>query len=199
MLDPYDAEQIPGDLAPELRDEVARRTAAIMVQHGRASEDPSVVERLVRLVEREGLDAVAALWSQSDAETLPGTLWRLYAIRDWVRRDPEAVAHRYGLAVATAPVHEVVVGVAAPAGPAELVALLDDVLGGVYTADLAVALERAASFCRILAAGGAFEADQRDSVSGTQASRLTYASSSLLRTAEELETAARLWRADRLE
>jgi hypothetical protein len=199
MLDPHDAEQIPGDIAPELRDDVARRTAAIMVHGGRASEDSAVVERLVRLVEDQGLDTVAALWSQSDAETLPGTLWRLYAIRDWVRRDPEAVAHRYGLAAATAPVHEVVAGVAAPAGPAELVRLLDDVLSGVYTADLAVALERAAAFCRILAAGGAFEADQRDTISGTQASRLTHAASSLLRTAEELETAARLWRTDRLE
>jgi len=199
MLDPRAVAQIPGDLAPELREDVARRTAAMVVQHGRASEDPAVVDRLVRLVEHQGLDEIAALWAQSPAESLPGALWRLYAMRDWVVRDPETVAVRYRLAVATAPVHEVVAGAAAPGGPAELITLVDDVLGGVYAGDLAVALERAAAFCRILASGGAFEADQRDSVSEHQAQRLTLAASALLRTAEELEADARLWRADRLE
>ena len=34
------------------------------------------------------------------ADTLPGALWRLYVLREWVRRDPATVADRYRLGVA---------------------------------------------------------------------------------------------------
>ena len=60
MLDPREADEIPGELDPALRGEIAHTTAAAIVHRARASEDPEVVERLVRLVEDEGLDVVAA-------------------------------------------------------------------------------------------------------------------------------------------
>lgn len=199
MLDPVAADALPGDLDPALRSEIAHTTAQALVHQGRATEDADVVRRLVALVETEGLDVVAALWSDSPAETLPGALWRLYVLREWVRRDPATVSERYRLGVGAAPVHEVVAGVADSARPEDVRRVADAVLSGVYTGDLAVALERAASFCQVLAAGAAFDADHLDVVDPEGADRMTRGAASLVRTAEELVAAAALWRAGRLD
>ncbi|HMO11529.1 MAG TPA: hypothetical protein PKB06_08530 [Actinotalea sp.] len=197
MLDPRDAEQIPGDLDPALRGEVAHTTANALVHGARQSEDPAVVDRLVRLVEGGGLDTVAGLWADSPAHTLPGALWRLYALREWVRRDPRTVAEMYRLGERRAEVHGAVAGVAAPPGPAEVAEVADAVLSGVYAGDLAVALERAGAFCRVLATGAVLDADLVSD--DTEASRLTHGAAGLTRTAEELESAAGMWRAGRLD
>ena len=117
MLDPRAADELPGDSDPALRSEIAHTTAGAIVHRARASEDPEVVERLVRLVEAEGLDELAALWADSPAGTLPGALWRLYVLREWVRRDPATVAERYRSGAAAAQVPGVVAGVAMPPGP----------------------------------------------------------------------------------
>lgn len=200
MLDPRQADELPGDVDPALRSEIAHTTAGAIVHQGRSSgDDPALVERLVSLVEAEGLDVIAAMWSDSPADTLPGALWRLYVLREWVRRDPRTLAERYRLGVEAAPVHDVVAGVASPPGPSDLRDLADAVLSGVYTGDLAVALERGAAFCRVLATGAAFDADHLETTDSDAANRLTRGASSLVRTAEELEHAASLWRAERLE
>lgn len=196
-LDQYTAEQLPDGMDPTGRGEVAHATARALVARGRASDDPAVHERLVRLVEAEGLDTVAGLWAGSAPGTLPGALWRLYALREWVRRDPRTIAERYRLGTQRAQVADAVAGVASPPGPAEVMAVADAVLSGVYTADLAVALERAGAFCRVLVTGSALDADLVEDVD--LAGRMTRGASGLLRTAEELEDAARLWRADRLD
>ncbi len=199
MLDPQAADELPGELDPALRAEVAHTTAAALVHQGRANQDPQVVARLVALVETEGLDVVAGLWSDSAPATLPGALWRLYVLREWVRRDPETIADRYRQGTAAVPVHDVVAGVAQAPGPVDVRAVADAVLSGVYTGDLDVALERAGAFCRVLAAGAAIDADHLDAVDPRGATRQTFGASALLRTAEELEHAAQLWRAGRLE
>ncbi|QCB95160.1 hypothetical protein [Cellulomonas shaoxiangyii] len=190
---------MPGNADPQLRGEIAHTTAAALVHRARASQDPEVVQRLVSLVETEGLDLVAAMWADSPADTLPGALWRLYVLREWVRRDPGTVADRYRMGVASAPVHDVVAGVVSPPGPADVRAVADAVLSGVYAGDLAVALERAAAFCQVLATGAAFDADHLDVVDPGAAARTTRGAASLVRTAEELAAAAALWRAGRLE
>ena len=199
VMDPAVADELPGALDPALRDEIAHTTAHALVHHGRATADPQVVARLVALVETEGLDVVAAMWSDSPADSLPGALWRLYVLREWVRRDPATVADRYRQGVAAAPVHDVVAGVVDTPGPQDVRAVADAVLSGVYTGDLAVALERAAAFCQVLATGAAFDADHLDDLDPRAAQRQTRGAASLVRTAEELARAAQLWRADRLE
>jgi hypothetical protein len=199
MLDPRQADELPGDIDPAVRAELAHTTANALVHQARAIDDPEVVERLVRLVEAEGLDVVAAMWADSPPDTLPGALWRLYVMREWVRRDPQTLAERYRMGVAAAPVHVAVAGVAASLGPTELREVVDAVLSGVYAGDLAVALERGAAFCRVLATGAAFDADYVEDRDEAAALRMTRGAGSLLRTAEELEQAAALWRADRLE
>jgi len=199
MLDPREAEELPGGVDPALRSELAHTTADAIVRGGRANADPELLERLVTLVDREGLEVVAALWADSPANTLPGALWRLYALREWVRRDPAIIAERYRLGLHAAQMHDVVAGVASPPGPAEVVEVLDAVLSGVYAGELDVALERGAAFCRVLATGAAFDADYVEGVDEEVADAITRRASSMVRTADELEQAAALWRAGRLE
>ena len=67
----------------------AHETAAVLVHAGRASNDPGLTERLVTIVDEIGLSTLAELWSQRPARSLPGALWRLYVLREWVRRSPE--------------------------------------------------------------------------------------------------------------
>lgn len=200
MLDPLQADELVGDVDPALLSEAAHTTAGAVVHGGRMrSEDPDLLARLVALVDEEGLDAIAALWARSPADTLPGALWRLYLLREWVRRDPRTIADRYRLGVQRAEVAGVVAGVAGLPGQAEVVALTDAVLTGVYNADLDVALERAGSFLRVLATGSALDADSIDDSDEAQAVRVTRRASALLTTAEELEVAAELWRHGRLD
>ncbi|MFV0426747.1 MAG: hypothetical protein ACK5KU_06900 [Beutenbergiaceae bacterium] len=200
MLTTEQAEAIVGDFDPAVKSEAAHTTAAAIVHGGRASaDDPELVDRLVRLVETEGLDAVAALWADSPADTLPGALWRLYLLREWTRRDPVTIAERYRMGVARAEVAGAVAGVAQTPGPDEIRTVADAVLSGVFQGDLDVALERAGAFCRVLATGSALDADHLAVSDDEFATRLTRNASSLLDTAVELEHAGALWRADRLD
>jgi len=59
---------------------------------------------------------------------------------------------------------------------------------------LAVALERAGAFCRVVAAGRAHRADDVEPYDDSRAALLTRRSASLQQTAEDLEAAASLWR-----
>jgi hypothetical protein len=197
-LDPHDAAQLPDGTDFETREEAAHTSAAAIVQRARATQDPDVVDRLVHLVETHGLDIVAALWADATPVSLPGALWRLYVLREWVRRDPQTVGLRYRLGVDAAPVDEVVAGVPSAPTPEDLRTMADTVLSGVFSGDLAVALERAASFCRILATGAAFDADARETADPDGATRLTRGAAGLQRTANELAASAVQWRAGSL-
>lgn len=198
MLDAQTAERIVGDVDPALRSQAAHTTAAVLVQRGRAgAEDPDLLARLVALVDTEGLDTIAELWSQSSPTTLPGALWRLYLMREWVRTDPSTIAERFSLGRQRAEVAGVIAGVVEPPGPDDVAHLADAVLAGVYEGDLDVALDRAAAFFRVVATGSALDADWIDD--DDVATRLTRRAGALLRTAEDLEDAAELWRAGRLD
>ncbi|WP_240322610.1 hypothetical protein [Austwickia chelonae] len=156
LLDPGSMDAFAQDrLDPAVISQIAHETAAILVRTGRASTDPEMTERLVRLVDELGLDTVAQLWSECAARTLPGTLWRLYVIREWVRRDPVGASGDFAEGMRHADVSVAIAGAGSPPGPVQMKELADAILRGVYTADVAVALERAAAFCRIVAAGRA--------------------------------------------
>jgi hypothetical protein len=180
---------------PALRAEAAHLTAAALLTHGRCAEDPDVTRRLVALADLHGIDEVALLWADRPADTLPGTLWRIYALRAGVRQDPAGLARAYDAGRARAEVHEVVAGAADPPGPDQLCDLADAILTGVFAGDLAVALERAAAFCRVLATGTALLADLEPE---EVADRSTRRAADLTRTAGQLEHAATLWRLDAL-
>ncbi|HET7302927.1 MAG TPA: hypothetical protein VFJ12_00080 [Segeticoccus sp.] len=188
-------DQHAGALDPAEVAEAAHQTAAVIVGTGRAARDPQVTARLVALVEELGLDTLAELWADRPGRSLPGALWRLYALREWVRRDPHEASRDYAAGICFADVPHVVAGVAEPPGPDELRDLTDAILTGVFEGDLAIALERAAAFCRVVSAGRASLADQRDLDDPADASRRTRRAAALLGTGEDLERCARLWRA----
>ncbi|MGL5909715.1 MAG: hypothetical protein ACRCZP_06930, partial [Phycicoccus sp.] len=152
---------LPG---PAETTEVAHQTAAILVGTGRATDDPAVTSRLVALVDDLGLSTVADLWAGRPARTLPGALWRLYALREWVRRSPEQSSREYAAGIRFTDVAHAVAGIAEPPRPEELQRVIDQVLAGVFDGDLAVALERAAAFCAVVSAGRAELAHDRDDV-----------------------------------
>ncbi len=191
----------PGGMDPAEREQAAHATARLLVQGAREDDDPQTVRRLVELTDEHGIELLAHLWADAPAESLAGALWRLYALRAWVHSDPSCASSEFDLGRRLTPVLEVVAGVADPPGPEQVKDLVDAVLTGVYQGDFAVALERAAAFARIVAVGRAHEPDEGTTeVQGLSQDEHSgiHSAARLLRTAEQLETAARHWRSDEL-
>nr|WP_221935527.1 hypothetical protein [Janibacter cremeus] len=168
--------------------EAAHAAAVTVVEAGRCGADPATTDRLVRLVDELGIDTLAHLWSDRPARSLPGALWRMYLLREWVQRQPVEAAREYGSGMTAAPVSHVIAGVVEPPGVDEMRQLSDRILSGVFDGDLAIALERAAAFCRVIATGRAHLEDGNVS-----------AASAMIGTAENLEASARLWRSGHLD
>ncbi|WP_028709746.1 hypothetical protein [Propionicicella superfundia] len=167
----------------------AHETAAVLVRAGRAADDPEVLARLIALTDEIGLSTLAELWSTRPARSLPGALWRLYLLREWVQRDPETAAREYAAGIRFTEPNHVVAGVDPP-GPDEVRRVADDILRGVFAGDLAIALERAAAFCLVVTSGRA------DVSEGTRSARRAARLQTL---AADLAACARLWRAGSLE
>lgn len=147
--------EIVGGTDPARVREAGDLAATVLVRGARDSDDPAVAERIVHLAENEGLETLAEVWSGAPADTLAGSLWRLFVLRSWVYADPDRVAAEYEAGQRRADVARVVAGVADPPGPDELRRMVDDVLRGIARGDFAVTLFRAAAFARIVAAGRA--------------------------------------------
>ena len=97
-LDPEAAEQIEGSTDTAVASELAHRAAQALIGGFPGTEtedDPITRSGIVAAVATNGIDDIAELWADSPATTLPGTLWRLFLVREWIRRDPELVARRY--------------------------------------------------------------------------------------------------------
>ncbi len=165
----------------------AHETAAVLLRQGRAAADPSVTERLVDLVGEIGLSTLADLWAGRPARSLPGALWRLYFLREWMRTDSSGVARVYALGVRFSEPDHVVAGIE-PSRPEEVRRIADDILRGAFAGDFGVALERAAAFCSVTSAGSA-ELDGREAL--VRATRLQQMSA-------DLAACARLFRAGNL-
>jgi len=179
---------------------VAHDTALALLSRVRDNPESAIVERLVAFTDQHGIDAVAELWSRANPRSLPGALWRIYLVRALVRQDPTGTSFLYqrGVEVATS-IDPVVAGATAPTGPEEITTLADQILRGLFQGDFAVALDRAAAFCRIMALGCSSVADDSDSTSPQRASELTTRALRFSTTANEFVSCARLWRTDSLD
>lgn len=162
-LESADFDAFIGDIDPALRLQAAHDTAAALLARIRAGVDQETVDRLLAYTRAHGVDEVAELWSAAPAHTLPGALWRLYAVHASIVAHADTTADSYRAGVASlATIDEVVAGARTPTGPDEIRSLADDILRGAFTGDFATALDRASAFCRISAHGLtalAFEAD----------------------------------------
>ena len=178
---------------------VAHSTAHALL--ARAREDPNgeVVDRLVAFTAEHGIDDIAELWSRSPSRSLPGTLWRLYLIQLMIHDDPHTAALLYERGrVEIASADPVVAGAPTPAGPDELVDLVDTILRGLFQGDFAVALDRAAAFCRVEASGASHLADDYEATEPERASALTTRALRLADYASDLTACAALWRRESL-
>lgn len=167
----------------------AHESAAVLLRAGRAASDPEVTARLVALVDEIGLPTLADLWASCSARSLPGALYRLYVLREWMRSRPDDVARDYFFGVPYTEPNHVVAGIDPP-GPDEVRQVADQILRGAFTGDVAVAFERAAAFCFVVVAGRAVRTE--GAASALSAERLRAL-------ALDLAASARLWRAGRLE
>lgn len=165
---------------PIERRHIAHETASMLLAAGHDGADPSVVERMVSAVDEIGLPTLADLWEPCPAQSLPGALYRLYVIREWIDQQSEDVAreHAAGIAVEPAASGDVM-------DPPAVRRMADEILRGAFTGDVAVAFERAAAFCAAVAAGR----HARGEGDVTRLSRL----------ADDLTACAALHRADDLE
>ncbi|MER3388828.1 MAG: DNA-directed RNA polymerase subunit beta [Microcella sp.] len=189
-------EAFEGGLDPALELRIAHDSARALVHRVRSSDDPDLVERMVAYTDEHGLDTLAELWARASARSLPGALWRLSLLRALIRQDPDGTSlmfQRGSEILRTADV--VVAGAEAPTGPAQIRDLADAVLRGAYTGDFAIALDRAAAFCRTAASGAADLADAADLVvNDDRAADFTSRASRLATSAEDFTACARLER-----
>lgn len=164
----------------------AEDSAAALLHRVHESADPALAERIVAYAEEHGIDDVAELWANSSADSLPGALWRVYLIRHVVASDVDRAGRQFRAGL------ERVDDEPVPAGdaplPDEVLALANDILRGAFTGDFAVALERAAAFGRVQAAGAV-------ALGGADEERAAKAYAEF---AGDLLRAARQWRAGSL-
>jgi hypothetical protein len=204
---------------PALVSAVAHEVARALLSRVRADANGIALERAMAYVDENGLDDLAELWSATSAHSLPGALWRLYVVRDLIHRQASEMSVLYARGAATLhTVDPVIAGAPTPAGPDEMNALADDILRGVFAGDFADALERAAAFCTVVAAGCVSFADEADAAHPSHASSTTASSRTsapnahneqaraltqqalrLSHTATEFRTCASLWRRGSLD
>jgi hypothetical protein len=178
---------------------VAHSTAQALLARARTDPGAGVVDRLVAFTDQHGIDDIAELWSRSPAKTLPGALWRLYLLQLMIHDDPRTAALLFERGRAElASADDVVAGAPSPAGPDELVALVDTIMRGLFEGDFAVALDRAAAFCRIQASGSTHVADDYEVTEPERASAFTTRALRLSDYAADLAACAGLWRRDAL-
>ncbi|MCW2746896.1 MAG: hypothetical protein JWP10_38, partial [Nocardioidaceae bacterium] len=115
----------PGGEDPAEQAAAGQRIARLLVRGARTHDDQELVDRVLHLADEHGLDLVAEMWSAAPAESLAGALWRLYALRTWVHRQPDQAAREFAAGRMFSAVHEVLAGVADPPGPAEVILLVD--------------------------------------------------------------------------
>ena len=196
--DKFDEYEGGEDPAQILR--VAHDTAHALVDRARETEDPAVIERLVAYTDANGIDALAELWARSSPRSLPGALWRIYLIRVLIRQDAAGTSLLFQRGLDILPtIDALVAGAPMPTGPDEITDLADQILRGLFRGDFAIALERAASFSRILAAGCTSLADDEEPINPDRATELTTRADRLALTAEEFTACARLYRSGNLE
>ena len=82
----------PGGDDPAERAAAGHRIANLLVRGPRSAGDRDMVERVLHLADEEGLAVIAELWAPAGSDSVAGALWRLYALRTWVHRQPDQAA-----------------------------------------------------------------------------------------------------------
>lgn len=196
MLDAEQAENIPGAEDGARSSEVAHLVAQTLL--GIEKDSDQNVQHLRELLESGGVDTVSELWSALPANTLPGTLWRLYLVYQWYLRDPKLVNERFQQGLSA-----LKIGETAPVERSEKsVSTLMAELAALWQAKTSITglghlLDKVADFLHVLASGLSAEwiKDARDEL----ADPVTLRPQALLQTASDLKLSARIAKANRLD
>ncbi|MDO5671227.1 MAG: hypothetical protein Q4G30_00010 [Actinomycetaceae bacterium] len=203
IIEPDMLEYLEGDEDPQMSREAAHTTARALVpaKNGEWTDpDPQVLDRLLEIIETEGVDPLASLWASSPPETLPGVLWRLVLIKQWATRDPELLRNRHAQGLAATELGALLdPKVAKTIDLDEWIAQLTSLLNGTFAGDFAALLTTTAQELRVLAAHVAFGPNWITDSADTLATPITVRDSALLTTAKELEAAAQRYSDGRLD
>ncbi|CAH0196961.1 hypothetical protein SRABI76_01918 [Microbacterium oxydans] len=192
-------DNIVGSHDPAEETRIAHATASALLARVRADESGVSADRLVAFTAEHGIDEIAELWSKALPHTLPGALWRLYLLQLAIHSDARTAALLYERGRIELPSADAAIaGAPVPVSPDELEALIDTILRGAFRGDFAVALERAAAFCRVQASGATHTADDYEPTEPERASELTTRALRLSSYAQDLSAASALWRAGTL-
>ncbi len=153
QMDPAMLAQIEGGTDPQIVNEISHTSAAVLLNRVHKTQSPEIVERVLNLVENEGIEVIADLWSQAQPDSLPGMLFRLYLLRESLRKQREAYAEYWNLGEPSATSASAITGIdESPTGD-DIARLADSILSGAFTGDFAVALYRASAFTAIISCG----------------------------------------------
>lgn len=150
-LDGYS--EAPG---PAQKAEAAHDLAHLLIHDPSVPRDQAATDRFIALEQEFGLETLAELWSSAPAVSLPGALYRLYALHSWITRRPDEASGWFSAGRSSSPA-EVVAGVADPPGPREVESMAREILSGAFRGDFAHACDRAAAFVFVAARGRATE------------------------------------------
>ena len=166
-IDQMMADNIAGGADPAEINEMCHASAAALLDRVHHTQDAELVERVLTLVDREGVDVIAELWSHADPDSLPGILWRLYLLRTWIRKNRESIARLWRVGEPVATTASAIAGVDQAPTEDDIARTADSILAGAFTGDFAVALERAAAFTDVVALGLRIEARKLASLGGS--------------------------------
>ena len=174
-------------LHPERQFAIDHDSASLLVRHD--SVDRAVLlERLNAFVDEEGLDVLADLWASAEEASLPRALWLLYQLRHAIASAGDNIGLLIDRGIsALNTIDPVVLAAEQPVTPESLVGIVDEILTGTFTGELAHALERASALASVVGAG-LLEQSESDA-EGDHASALQSLAWSDV--AKELSTAAR--------
>ena len=198
QLAPGIVDHLAGGLDPQAISEMSHVSAAALLDRVHHSTDPVIVRRVLTIVDTEGVDIIAELWSDADPDSRPGILWRLYMLRSWMHREPETIARLWNLGEPATTSASAITGLDSAPAAEDISRTADSILSGAFTGDFAIALDRASAFTAVIANGMRVQAH---SLTDTPTSRaqLIHKAANLDSTSSDFHHGASLWRRGRLE
>ena len=101
LMEPAEAERYTGAEDTAATSALAHQSAQLLIGGylGADTDTTLTAAGLRKVVSSHGVDVIGELWAISPAGTLPGALWRLLLLREWIERDPALVESRYATVV----------------------------------------------------------------------------------------------------
>lgn len=187
---------------PQKISEMSHMSAMALLHRVHAEQDPQIVQRVLTLVDTEGLDLIAELWAKSEPDTLPGVMWRLYLLRDWMRKNSRSLPRFWTLGEPNEGPDSVIAGINEYPTAEDIIETADSILSGAFTGDFAIALDRAAVFLDVVCRGmerHAMRAQKEGRRGNEYVSQLRGAAAHLLETSRQFRRCANLWREGKLD